>query len=53
MRIACDAQWWLALAMLDHCRPANWKNSAERNTAAARLSKICDEFSPKQEMEPA
>lgn len=48
MRIAADSQWWLAMAMLDHCRPAAWFRSEERARHSAMLSKICDEFTPKE-----
>lgn len=50
MRIVADAQWWLAMAMLDHCRPAAWWRSGERADQSARLSKICEEFTPAEEI---
>ena len=46
MRLVADSQWWLAMAMLDRNRPAAWFRSSERADQSARLSKICDEFTP-------
>ncbi|WP_425618089.1 hypothetical protein NA78x_001783 [Anatilimnocola sp. NA78] len=51
MRVVSDSQWWLAMAMLDHCRPAVWFRSSERADQSARLSKICDEYTPSPDVE--
>jgi hypothetical protein len=53
MRIAADSQWWLAMAMIDHCRPAGWIGSKERIDMSVQLNNICDEFTPAEEEEVA